>query len=179
MPNYQDKIEWTEPERSNRLQGFYIWSKNRARMTEDLAELFEPTELEKQYSKLESKAERHGKRVVIWVKCPTCGTVGEYQDPLFRSINSVSGSPGICRYCHSVNIVREEDIRLGTGPITWCQVSLDCTEKLLYVWKIKEHQPNNDWSFWVGCKKHIEKFASGHEYVKLKKIDTFVNKITK
>jgi hypothetical protein len=44
-----------------------------------LVDLFKPTELEEQYSKLESKAKRHGERVVIWVKCSTCGMVGEWQ----------------------------------------------------------------------------------------------------
>jgi hypothetical protein len=163
---------------ANRIQHFYTWPRNKTRMTDHRVYLFGPTELEKQYSKLESKAERHGKRVVIWVKCPTCETVGEYEDPLFRSIESVTRNPAACHYCHSEHFIPEEKIRLGTGPITWCQVSLDCREKLLYLWKIKE-QPYNEWRFWVGCKKHFEKFASSDEHVKLKRIDTSMNKITK
>jgi hypothetical protein len=102
-----------------------------------------------------------------------------YQDPLFRSINSVGRSPSICRFCHSVHFVQDENIRLGTEPITWCQAELDCRKKLLYVWKIKRPHSDTGWSFWVGCKKHIEELASGREHVKLKRIDTFMNKITK
>lgn len=56
-------------------------------------------------------------------------------------------------------------------PITWCQIEPDCREKLLYVFKIKRSLPDTGWSLWVGCKKHIEKLASGRD-VKLKRIDT-------
>jgi hypothetical protein len=72
MPNYQDKIEWIEPEWSNMRQR-YTWLRGNGLLTGSLADLSESTELEKQYSKLESKAIRHGKRVVIRVKCLRAG----------------------------------------------------------------------------------------------------------
>jgi hypothetical protein len=140
-----------------------------------------PTRLEKQYDRLEPKAARQGRRVVIWTECPTCKSVGEWHDAVFFSgIKSVINSPSTCNYCHATHFIPPQKVRLGTEPITECfyaNTTEGCEEKILYVWRIKS--PSGEFHYRVMCERHIKKYVGDREYDKIKKIDTFKYKLRK